>query len=101
MRAEFANAISLLGKECHDLLFLTGDLGFMALEQVRDSLGDRFINCGISEQNMVSMAAALAKDGFTPIIYSITPFITSRPYEQIRNDISLHNLRVMSSDSCG
>lgn len=94
MRKEFAKAIIDLSKENDKIVFLTGDLGFMALEEVKDCLGDKFINAGVAEQNMTSMAAALAYEGFIPFIYSISPFITLRPYEQIRNDICLHNLPV-------
>lgn len=94
MRKEFAEAIIKIAKTNEKLVFLTGDLGFMALEEVRNVLGDRFINAGVAEQNMASMAAALAYEGFIPFIYSISPFITLRPYEQIRNDICLHNLPV-------
>lgn len=75
-------------------LFLTGDLGFMALEPVRDAFGDRFMNCGIAEQNMVTMAAALAREGFRPWVYSICPFIYARPFEQIRVDVCFHSLAV-------
>ena len=42
-----------------EFVFLTGDLGFKALEPLRDALGPRFINAGVSEQNMVSVAAGL------------------------------------------
>src|SRR3954469_24236661 len=77
-----------------DLVFLTGDLGFRALEPLRDRLGDRFINVGVAEQNMVSLAAGLARSGLRPWAYSIAPFIYARPYEQIRNDVCLHNLPV-------
>ncbi|WP_254608288.1 hypothetical protein [Achromobacter ruhlandii] len=46
-----------------DMVFLTGDLGFMALEPLQQALGTRFINAGVAEQNMVSVAAAMrAKD---------------------------------------
>lgn len=41
---------------------------------------------------MVTMSAALAREGFIPFVYSISPFVTLRPYEQIRNDACLHNL---------
>jgi transketolase len=77
-----------------DFVFLTGDLGFMALEPLRDAAGDRFINAGVAEQNMVSVAAGLARTGLKPWAYSIAPFIYARPYEQIRNDISSHDLPV-------
>jgi transketolase len=77
-----------------NLLFLTGDLGFMALEPLQDRLGNRFINAGVAEQNMVSVAAGLARQGFEVWVYSIAPFIYARPFEQIRNDVVFHNLPV-------
>jgi transketolase len=66
----------------------------MALEPLRDSLGDRFINCGVAEQNMVSVAAGLAKEGLDVWVYSIAPFCYARAFEQIRNDICFHGLPV-------
>lgn len=77
-----------------DLVFLTGDLGFGALEPLRDVLGPRFINAGIAEQNMVSVAAAMASDGLEPWTYTIAPFCYARAFEQIRNDVCLHALPV-------
>lgn len=94
MRKEFAKAIIEISKANDKIVFLTGDLGFMALEDVKECLGDRFINAGVAEQNMATMAASLAYEGFLPFVYSISPFITLRPYEQLRNDICLHNLPV-------
>ena len=44
-----------------NFVFLTGDLGFKALEPLQDAMGARFINAGVSEQNMVSVAAGLAR----------------------------------------
>lgn len=93
MRVEFAQAMVALSTD-PKLMFFTGDLGFMALEKVRDSLGQRFINAGVAEQNMVTMAAACAQAGFSPWVYSIAPFVTLRPYEQIRVDVCLHDLPV-------
>jgi transketolase len=94
MRKEFADAVMYLAKTDERIIFLTGDLGYMALEDVREVFGKRFINAGVAEQNMITMAAALAYEGFIPIVYSISPFITLRPYEQLRNDVCLHNLPV-------
>ena len=76
------------------MVFLTGDLGFMALEPLQHALGPRFINAGVAEQNMVSVSAALAKQGFDVWAYSIAPFCYARPFEQIRNDITFHDLPV-------
>ena len=75
-------------------VFLTGDLGFKALEPLRKNMQDHFINVGISEQNMVSVAAGIAKTGLQVFCYSIAPFAFARPFEQIRNDVCLHNLPV-------
>lgn len=94
MRKEFAEAITAMARANDKIVFLTGDLGFMALEGVQESMGERFVNAGVAEQNMATMAASLAYEGFIPFIYSISPFITLRPYEQLRNDICLHNLPV-------
>lgn len=75
-------------------VFFTGDLGFMALENLRDSMGDNFINAGIAEQNMVTVAAGVANTGLQSWVYSIAPFVYARPFEQIRNDVCLHNANV-------
>ncbi len=76
------------------MVFLTGDLGFMALEPLQEALGPRFINAGVAEQNMVSVAAGLSRQDFEVWVYSIAPFCYARPFEQIRNDITFHNLPV-------
>lgn len=77
-----------------EMVFLTGDLGFMALEPLQQAMGPRFINAGVAEQNMVTVAAALAKQDFDVWAYSIAPFIYARAFEQIRNDITFHRLPV-------
>jgi transketolase len=76
-------------------VFLTGDLGFQALEPLRQKMGERFINAGVAEQNMVSVAAGLAKEGLRPWVYSIAPFLYARAFEQIRNDVCLHRMPVV------
>ena len=78
-----------------DFVFLTGDLGYKALEPLREAMGSRFINAGVAEQNMVSVAAGLARSGLRPWVYSIAPFVYARPFEQIRNDVCLHKLPVV------
>jgi transketolase len=77
-----------------EMVFLTGDLGFMALEALQEALGPRFINAGVAEQNMVSVAAGLARQHLEVWVYSIAPFCYARPFEQIRNDIAFHKLPV-------
>jgi len=94
MRDEFVRAMIALHEKRRDLVFITGDVGYMALEGVEKTFGERFINAGVAEQNMVSLAAGLAREGHQPWLYSIAPFIVLRPYEQIRTDVCLHKLPV-------
>jgi transketolase len=94
MRKEFSQWIEQFGRQEKRLVFMTGDLGYGALENVQAALGPRFVNMGVSEQNMVSVAAGLARQGLRPLCYSIAPFAVFRPYEQIRLDVALHALPV-------
>lgn len=93
MRLQFCEATVERSKDPR-MLFLTGDLGFMALEPLQRAMGERFINAGVAEQNMISVAAGLARQGFEVWAYSIAPFCYARPFEQIRNDIAFHDLPV-------
>ena len=77
-----------------NIVFLTADLGFNALEGIRDKFPGRFINVGIAEQHLIGMAAGLALEGKKVIAYSIASFSSMRPYEQIRTDVCYHNLDV-------
>lgn len=90
MRKELSTALIKRSKNSN-LIFFTADLGFMALEKLRDSLKNRFINAGISEQNMISVGASMTRKGFEVWCYSIAPFCYARPFEQIRNDVCFHN----------
>lgn len=94
MRKPFSEGL-LAQHSRSEFVFLTGDLGYGALESLRDAMGSRFINAGVAEQNMISVAAGLAKEGLRPWTYSIAPFLYARPFEQIRNDICLHGLPVV------
>jgi transketolase len=93
MRRAFCQAL-VERCESHPFVFLTGDLGFMALEPLREVLKERFINAGVAEQNMVSVAAGLASGGWQTWVYSIAPFVYARPFEQIRNDVCFHKADV-------
>ena len=77
-----------------NIMFLTGDLGFNALEPIKEKFPNRFVNIGIAEAHMVGMAAGLALEGKKVIVYSIAAFATMRPYEQIRTGLCYDNLDV-------
>ena len=70
-----------------DIWFLYGDVGFGFVERLHDKFPDRTINCGIAEQNMISVAAGLAQAGKKVYVYSIANFVTLRCLEQVRNDL--------------
>jgi len=94
MRREFSRWIENFSRIEARFVFLTGDLGFGALEKVQSALQGRFVNMGVCEQNMVSVAAGLSQQGLLPLCYSIAPFAVFRPFEQIRLDVALHGLNV-------
>lgn len=94
MRTEFAAAMVALFEKRKNLVFITGDLGYLALEGVAEALGERFVNAGVAEQNAVSVAAGLARTGQLPWVYSMATFTVFRPYAQIRDNVCLHRLPV-------
>lgn len=94
MRKEFSAGIERLAKTDDKLVFITGDLGYNALENLQELMGPRFINAGVAEQNMVGVAAGMAYRGFKVFCYSIAPFAVYRCLEQFRNDACLHNMPV-------
>jgi transketolase len=68
-----------------DLVLDTGQIPF------RDAYPDRFVECGIAEQDMVSQAGGMALNGFLPIVHSFACFLTTRPNEQIYNNATEHS----------
>ncbi len=78
-----------------NVLFMTGDLGFSVVEPLQASMGSKFINAGVAEASMMSMASTLAACGYAPYVFTIAPFITARCYEQVRLDVCYHQRRVV------
>jgi transketolase len=94
VRNAFVAELTSLAAADERIVLLTGDLGFMVLEDFQSRFPDRFVNCGAAEQNMVGVATGLAEAGMVPFVYSIATFSTLRPYEFIRNGPALHGLPV-------
>jgi len=94
VRVDFVKAVETVLARDAEALFITGDLGFNALEGLVAKYGKRFINAGVAEQGMMGLAAGTALTGMRPWVYSIAPFVTYRCLEQIRNDVCLHQLPV-------
>src|SRR5262249_62407666 len=74
---------------------LSGDIGNRLFDTFREKFPNRFYNCGVAEANMMSVAAGMALAGLRPIVYTITPFVTTRCLEQIRVDVCYHEAPVM------
>lgn len=94
MRTVIIEEIYNLMKKNKNIYFVTGDLGFSVVEKIEKDFPKQFINMGVAEQNMMGVAAGLALSGKKVFVYSIIPFVTTRCYEQVRNDICYHNLDV-------
>jgi len=94
VRTAFIETLCELAAKDERIWLLTGDLGFSVLERFSDRFPDRFVNAGVAEQNMTSVAAGLAQCGKIVFTYSIANFPTLRCLEQIRNDVCFHNANV-------
>jgi transketolase len=95
MRNAFADEITKLGAADPRVVLLSGDIGNKLFDKYKDENEDRFFNCGVAEANMMGMAAGLALNGLRPVVYTITPFTTTRCLEQIRVDACYHRVPVI------
>lgn len=77
------------------MVLLSGDIGNKLFDKFKDVDPARFYNCGVAEANMIGVAAGLAMSGLRPFVYTITPFTTTRCFEQIRVDVCYHKAPVV------
>lgn len=94
MRTTFIETLVECAREDPSIWLLCGDLGYSVLEKFATAYPERYVNVGVAEQNMASMAGGLAMTGKIVLTYSIGNFGTLRCYEQIRNDICYHDANV-------
>ena len=87
MRKCFRDTMLKLAAADDRLLLLLGDISVYLFKEFQDRFPRRFFNVGICENTQVSMAAGLSREGFHPIVHTITPFITERSYEQVKLDL--------------
>jgi transketolase len=95
MRASFSDTLVRLAKADPKVLLLTGDHGYALFDDFRRECPAQYINAGIAEQNMVGMAAGLARTGFRPFVYGLSAFIPVRVLEQIKLDVAHDQLPVI------
>ncbi len=94
-RATFGQAILEMAKERDDFFAMSADLcQSSGLVKFRTEFPERFINAGIAEQNMIGLAAGLAKDGTCVFATSFSPFVTMRACEQVRMNMGYMQLNI-------
>ncbi len=94
MRTAFIQTLCKLAERDKAIWLLNGDLGYTVVEPFAEMFPERYVNCGVAEQNMSGMAAGIALSGKKVFTYSIANFPTLRCLEQIRNDICYHKAPV-------
>ncbi|HSS60641.1 MAG TPA: transketolase C-terminal domain-containing protein [Candidatus Limnocylindrales bacterium] len=94
MRTAFIQTLDELADRDPRVCLVVGDLGFSVIEEFAQKHPDQFVNAGVSEQNMIGLAAGMALTGRIVFTYSIGNFATLRCLEQIRNDVCYHRANV-------
>jgi len=94
-RATYGQAILMLAEKLENLIVLSADLGNSSgLDRFKATYPDKFLNIGIAEQNMIGVAAGLAKEGSVVFASSFAPFITMRAAEQVRMNMGYMDLNI-------
>lgn len=95
MRTAFANTLTDIALADPLVTLLVGDFSFGSFDRLKSERPKQYINCGVSEQATVGIAAGMAIEGLIPVIYTITPFLLERAFEQIKLDVDQQNLHVV------
>jgi transketolase len=96
MRRVFGEVLAELMIKDEKIVLIVCDIGFSIFDLIRNNplTKDRFFNLGIAEQAIIGVAAGMALEGFKPYVYTITPFLIERPFEQVKLDIDQQNVNV-------
>ena len=94
MRKAFNKELLEIAKKDPRVFMILADIGYGEIEDFANTFPDRFINCGVAEQNMTGVTCGVAMEGNIAITYSIANFPTLRCLEQVRNDVCYHNANV-------
>ena len=94
MRRIFGKLINEIAKKDDKVVLLVGDIGYGIFDDFRKNHPKKFFNLGICEQSIVGAAAGMAIEGLKPWVYTITPFLIERPFEQIKLDINQQKTNV-------
>jgi len=94
MRRKFGKLIDKLAKKDKKIYLLVGDIGYGIFDDFRKNHPNRFLNLGICEQSLIGVAAGMSLEGLKPWVYTITPFLIERPFEQVKLDIDQQKANV-------
>lgn len=94
MRTAYLNTLYDLAMNDRRVYAMISDNGAIVYDRYRRDLPDQYLNLGISEANMLGMAAGMASRGKIPFAYTIGAFLAYRANEFIRNDVCLQNQNV-------
>lgn len=94
MRNAYLETLYDLAQQDKNVYAIISDNGAIVYDKYRQDLPDQFINAGISEANMVGMAAGMARRGKIPFAYTIGAFLAYRAFEFIINDVCLQKQNV-------
>jgi transketolase len=94
MRQTCLNMVYELAKRDERAVFIGSDLSPGLLANMQKEMPERWYMEGITEANVIGMAAGMAMEGHVPYVNTIATFITRRCYEQVAVDLCLHNLPV-------
>jgi transketolase len=94
MRRTALNMVHELARRDARVVYMGSDPGSGTLDAMKQEFPERFFIEGISEANVVGMAAGLAMEGFVPYVNTIATFLTRRCFEQVAIDLCLHELPV-------
>ena len=83
MRRIFGKIISELADKDEKIVLLVGDIGYGIFDKFREKHPKKFFNLGICEQSLIGAASGMSLEGLKPWVYTITPFLIERPFEQI------------------
>lgn len=95
MRNAFSQALVEAAAADPRLVLLTGDHGYALFDDFRRRCPAQYLNAGVAEQNMVGVAAGLAKGGLRPVVYGLSAFVPIRVLEQVKLDVCYENLPVV------
>ncbi len=94
MRTAYLDTLYELAQKDKRVYALISDNGAIVYDQYRRDLPEQYLNLGISEANMIGMAAGMASCGKIPFAYTIGAFLAYRAFEFIRNDVCLQDQNV-------